>query len=255
MSGGARPPNRPWSKAPVVVVDDEAPARRRLRGLVGDLGWAELVGEAEDGPAAVECIERLKPGLVFLDVQLPGINGIEVLKRLSHEPAIVFTTAFDQYAVTAFELQALDYLVKPFGADRFHRAAERARLTIAAPTCQRSRVERALSRTSLGVVFVRGTSKIIPIRTETIDRLQAQRDYVSIFVGGKEHLLSSNLSRVLDRLDPARFVRVHRSHAVNMERVESITPYDGGRLLLRLKDGSSVVASRSYSRILRTLFL
>ena len=238
-----------------LIVEDEPLARRRLRELIRDVPWLHCVGEATSGRAAIGAIDELQPDLVFLDVQLPGCSGIDVLARVAQTPAVIFTTAHDQFAVTAFELAAVDYLLKPFGRERFGRALERAR-----PVLERrgadAGVERAQEALCPGPVprlFVRDAGRIVPIRVSAIERLQACDDDVIVHAAGRQFRLSVTLSDLERRLDPRIFVRVHRSHVVNLDHVASWTPYDGSRFQITLRSGVTLMASRQRSRVLRDL--
>ena len=237
-----------------LVVEDEPEARRMLRDFLGEASWVELVGEIADGREAVACIDRLEPRLVFLDVRLPELSGLEVLERIRHQPEVVFTTAYDRYAVAAFELGALDYLVKPFGRERFRSMLNRVRRRLALEIDAPSSPERA--RTALGGVplrrlFARTGDKIVPLSAETILRVQARGDYAEIHAPGGPFLLHVSLTELAARLDPERFVQVHRSHIVNLDAVELPRPYDDRRLLIVLANGEEIVASRSASEALR----
>jgi two-component system, LytTR family, response regulator len=238
-----------------LIVEDEPLARRRLRELIRDVPWLHCVGEATTGRAAVATIDELHPDLVFLDVQLPGMSGIDVLSRIQHTPAVIFTTAHDQFAVTAFELAALDYLLKPFGRERFSRALDRARPLLerqsADGTAERAR--EVLAHGPVPRLFVRDGGRIVPIRVASIERLQACDDDVIVHAGGRQFRLSLPLSELEQRLDPEVFVRVHRSHVVNLDHVASWMPYDGSRFQITLRSGTTLMASRQRSRMLRDL--
>jgi two-component system, LytTR family, response regulator len=238
-----------------LIVEDEPLARRRLRELIRDVPWLQCVGEATNGRAAVAAIDELQPDLVFLDVQLPGCSGIDVLSRVQHTPAVIFTTAHDQFAITAFELAALDYLLKPFGRDRFTRAIERARplLERQAGTGSIGRAREVLTDGPLPRLFVREAGRIVPLRVASIEWLQACDDFVIVHAGGREFRVNLTLSDLEQRLDPRVFVRVHRSHVVNLDHVTSWRPYDGSRLQITLRTGRTIMASRQRSRVLREL--
>jgi two-component system LytT family response regulator len=241
-----------------VIAEDEPLARRTLREFAGELEWMQVVGEAADGAEAVRMIDALAPDLVFLDVQMPECSGLEVLRRIRHDPEVVFTTAHDGYAVAAFELEALDYLLKPFGRERFRAAAERVRRRLAATAPPLPRTgERAAAQEGadpLERIFVRHRDRIVPVRVEEIARLEAADDYVTVHAGGQTYLVSLTLADLERRLDPARFRRVHRSHVVNLDHVVSLRPYDDARrLVISLRDGSEVLASRAGSLELREL--
>jgi two-component system LytT family response regulator len=201
-------------------------------------------------------IDEMKPDLVFLDIEMPGMTGIDVLSRITHDPAIVFTTAYDRYAVTAFELEALDYLLKPFGAKRLATALDRVKKSLGDPgnASVAERARAALeSREPFSRIFVRDRGRIIPIPVDGIDRLEAEDDYVGVHAGGKRYLVYLTMSEFEARLDPQRFVRIHRSHIVNLDKVAAFLPEEGGRLSIEMKDGTKLSASRTRSRELRHL--
>lgn len=241
--------------ATAFIVEDEPLARSRLQAFVKHTPWIECLGEASDGRAAVAAIDELQPDLVFMDVQLPGMTGVEVLRRIRHSPAVVFTTAYDQFAIPAFELGALDYLLKPFGRERFDRALERARpfleMQNGIPAAERAR--EVLSGGAVTRLFVRDGARLIPVATDKIDHLEACDDYVRVHAVGKVYRLNLLLSDLEARLDPRIFLRIHRSHVVNLDRVRSLEPYDGSRMQVTLHNGVIIVASRQRSRVLRSL--
>ena len=223
-----------------LIVDDEPLARRKLRRLLDGLAGIECLGEAANGPQAVEMIKREKPDVVFLDIEMPGLSGLQVVERLSEPTHIVFTTAYDEHAVAAFEVHAADYLLKPFGAARLQSAVDRVRsLRGAGPA-------RGLAR-----LFVRERGRVLPLTASSIVRLEADGDYVRVHAAGRVHLVTATLQELHDRLDPDVFKRIHRSHVVNLDHVQVFEPAGGGRLRARLTDGSQVVASRTRSRELR----
>ena len=246
-----------------LVVEDEPLARTRLRELLAEVEWVECVGEAENGTRAVAAIDALRPDLVFLDIQLPELDGLEVLRRVEHQPLVVFTTAYDRYAVSAFELAALDYLLKPFGVERFRVALVRVRKAIDeggggdAPDA-RERAEQALSPERGGPItrfFVRDRGKLYPVSVRDVERLEADDDYVRVHAKGRVHLVYLTLNDFERRLDPERFLRVHRAHIVNLDFVSHLVPQDGSRIEIRMRDGTAVLASRARSKDLRELAL
>ena len=249
---------RPAAEPPTVtalVVDDEPLARRKVRELLREVSWIHCLGEAADGLSAARAIDEHRPDLVFLDIRMPGLSGLEILKRVQHVPAVIFTTAYDRYAVTAFELAAVDYLLKPFSRDRFLQSVERAR-----PALQRRAgvpaVERA-EETPRGApmrrLFVREGGRILPLRAPTVERLEACDDFVYVYAAGRKYRVNAPLSELEQRLDPGVFVRIHRSHIVNLDHVVAWSPYDGSRFEVRLRDGTVLTASRQRSRALRNL--
>jgi two-component system LytT family response regulator len=240
----------------VLVVEDEPLPRRSLRRLIEETSGLDLVGEAKDGREAVRLIDALRPDLVLLDVELPELSGVEVLRRVRHRPAVVFTTAYDRYAVTAFELEAIDYLLKPYGRRRFAEtmARVRRRLASTAPSAGAAADAPPPTPTEEGTLtrlFARVRDRLIPIPVADISRVEAQGDYVAVHHAGRSYLLAVSLSDLERRLDPSRFRRVHRSHLVNLDHVREMRAHDERRLVLRLADGSEVVASRTGSRWLR----
>ena len=239
-----------------VIVDDEPLARQQLRDFMGDVPWLECIGEASTGGEAVRVIDAQQPDIVFLDIRMPEMTGLEVLERIDHDPAVVFTTAHDRYAVAAFELGALDYLLKPFGRERFIGAVERARRSLQAEADERpaQRVRAALdSERTMTRVFVRDRGRILPIPVQEIVRLEAEDDYVGLHARGRRFLVYLPLGEFEKRLDGERFLRVHRSHIVNLDHVAALVPYDASRLQVEMRDGTKIMASRTRSRELRHL--
>ena len=244
-------------KTSILIADDEPLARRTLREHLHNLGWAGSIQEACDGKTAISIANNQHPDLLFLDIVMPGATGLEVLEQLNYQPKVIFTTAYDQYAVTAFELGALDYLLKPFGRERLQRVLERAQAALngtAAPLLSRARESfgriRALSR-----IFVRDGNRILPIPWTSIERVQGADDYVTICTANKEYLASIRLSDLEAYLGLDNFLRIHRSHLINLEHVGSIESYDAARVEVVMKSGARIVASRTGSKRLRDLAL
>ena len=240
-----------------LVVEDEAPARRRLLELLGRVEWIDCVGAAENGERAVTLIDTLRPDLVFLDIQLPGLSGLDVLRKVQHQPAVIFTTAYARYAVSAFELEAVDYVLKPFGEERLLVALGRARRALVDRDVEpvRERAARALTASDSGDplarFFVRDRGRLIPIDARDIVRLEADDDYVRVFTSERSYLVYLTLNDFERRLDAERFLRVHRTHLVNLDFVSQLVPLDGGRMQVELRDGTKIAASRARSRVLR----
>jgi two-component system LytT family response regulator len=238
-----------------LIAEDEPQARRSLCEYLKDVDWIELVGEAADGAEAVRLVDEREPDLLFLDVRLPELSGLEVVERIRHRPALVFTTAHDRFAVAAFELGALDYLLKPFGAERFRRMLERVRAHIdvkAAPDAvERTRL--ALGPAPLRRVFARSGVRIVPIAVDSIRRIQAAGDYAEVHAASGKFLLQVSLAELLSRLDGERFRQIHRSHIVNLDYVRQMRPFDERRLLITIEGGDEILASRAASEQLRRL--
>ena len=241
-------------KLRTLIVNDESVARTGLRSMLAAVEWVTCIGEAASGPAAVEAINTLKPELVFLDIEMPGFSGTEVLSRVAHQPYVVFTTAYAQHAVTAFELGALDYLLKPFGPERLATALERVRAALGEPagTSAFDRLREALSNGPMTRMFVRSGASVIPIAVASVAWFEARGDYVAAHVGPVRHLLHLSLNRLEARLDPSRFLRIHRTHIVNLDHVSAFRR-EGKGLMAEFADGSRLPVSRNRSQDLRGL--
>ena len=246
-----------------LIVEDEPQARQTIKDFLADENWLKLVGEATNGHEAVLLIDQLLPDLVFLDVKMPGLTGLQVLENTTHEPQIVFTTAYDDHAVTAFELEALDYILKPFGRERFRQMLMRVqrRLVEATEKSGPSLRERALNvregkpAEHLLRFFVRDRrGRVVRVRVEEVTRLLGADDYVEVHVNNASYLVKLTLNEFEERLDPKHFRRIHRSAIVNLDHVVSCSPIDR-RLRLKLSDGSEVIASRSGAQSLKDLFV
>ena len=244
-------------KVRTLVVDDEPLARAGLRAMLTAFEWVEVVGEAADGEAAVEAINRLQPELVFLDVQMPGLLGTDVVRRLVRQPFIIFTTAFSQHAVSAFELGAVDYLLKPFGRSRLSAAMERVRAAIGEPVGAGAleRLTGALAGGPISRLFVRTGASLLPLPITDVAWFEADDDYVIAHTTRTRHALNLSLSRLEERLDPKRFVRVHRAHIVNLDHVRAFKRDTRGNLEAELDNGRRVPVSRARAQELRSLGL
>jgi len=241
-------------KVTALIVEDEPLARESLRELVDEIDWIDALGEVADGEAAVRFIDDKKPDVVFLDVELPELSGLQVLERIHHRPRVVFTTAYDRYAVTAFEFEAVDYLVKPFGRRRFRETIDRLRQRIeeqGAAVAGYEGEQAALGGPYLNRLYSKTGNRIVPISVDHIMRLEASDYYVEAVCEDGSHLLDLTLGDLESRLDPDRFCRVHRSHIVNLDYVAEMRRYDMRRLTIRMSDGTEVVASRAGSKKLR----
>lgn len=238
----------------VLVAEDEAPARESLKEYLASAPGVSLVGEAVDGKTALALADRLAPDLLLLDVRLPELSGLEVARRIRHRAEIIFTTAYDRFAVAAFEIGAIDYLVKPFGRERLAAAVERARVRLAqAAVGAGERARDSLAGGPVERLFARVGDRIVPIAVSSVRRIQARGDYAEVYAPEGAYLLHVPLAELASRLDPARFRQVHRSHVVNLDAVVHLRPFDDRRLAITLKDGSVVVASRAASEALRKL--
>jgi two-component system, LytTR family, response regulator len=241
-------------KVSVLIADDEPLARTGMRAMLGRVEWVTCVGEAANGPEAVSAINALRPELVFLDIQMPGLLGIDVLRRVTHRPFVVFTTAYAQHAVTAFELGALDYLLKPFGPDRLTTALERVRAALGEPGAPAplDRLTEALSSGPMSRLFVRSGRAIIPVDIANVLHFEALGDYVAAHVPRGRHVLHLSLNRLEARLDPKKFLRIHRTHIVNLDHVVAFRRQGRG-LIAELTDGVRLAVSRQRAQELRAL--
>ncbi len=241
----------------VFFAEDEPLARDVLRDAIYAHPGLRLVGEAADGASALERIGQLRPEVVFMDIQMPEMTGLEVLRRLDYLPQIVFTTAYDQYAVTAFELHAVDYLLKPFTRARF--AASVARLLDGAEQQpDRAGLEDALAhvasgRARLDRILVRDRGRIFPLAVSEIEYMKADSKYTVIAARGQHFLVRIGISELETQLDPRRFIRVHRSALVNLDFVESMRADEQSQLQIFMRDGACIGANREASKLLREM--
>lgn len=242
-------------KISTLVADDEPVALAGLRAMLGAFPWIDVVGEAENGLEAVQRIEALRPELVFLDVQMPGLLGTEVLQQLTWRPYVIFTTAYSEHAVSAFELGAVDYLLKPFGPSRLAAAMERVQSALGepAPVDVMARLSGALGGGPINRLFVRVGGALVPLPVERVSHFEADGDYVVAHTDQARHLLHLSLSRLESRLDPARFLRVHRTHIVNLEQVREFKTDVRGNLEAVMLNGTRVPVSRSRAQEIRKL--
>ena len=238
-----------------LIVDDEPLAREWVRSAVAEDPELEVMGECGDGFEAAEAIRRLKPDLVFLDVQMPGLDGFGVLEALSPEeiPAVVFVTAFDQYAVRAFEAQAVDYLMKPFSKERVEEAVRRVRELVKGKSLEDFResiskiVEKIRRDRSFPEwVLLKSDGKNVFVKVKDIDWIESSRNNVRIHVGPTLYLLHETTSAIASRLDPKKFLRIHRSAIVNIERIKELHPWFNGDYAVILRDGTQLTLSSSY---------
>jgi two-component system LytT family response regulator len=262
-----------------LLVDDEPLAREGMRMLLAAEPDIEIIGEAADGVQAADAIHALRPDLVFLDVQMPEVDGLQVVERVgaAHMPAVIFVTAYHQHAVRAFELHAVDYLLKPVRDERLRSALARARLRLASrdENVLAARLEALLSdfralrarveagdageaspaRKFAAWISVAGRNSTQLVRVEDVDWFEAEGNYVRLHVGTTNHLIRSTLRGMADQLDPATFIRIHRSTIVNVNRIREIQPWFGGDYIALLHDGRQLRVSRSYrDQLLRPVF-
>jgi two-component system LytT family response regulator len=241
-----------------LIVDDETPARERLKRYLATLEGVDVIGEAQDGVQAVEMIEAQSPELVLLDIQMPGLDGFGVVEALEDPPAIIFVTAYDQYAIRAFEVHALDYLLKPFSRERLAKAIRRAREALAEGQDLSAQLRPLLEGLAadgqyLTRLAVRDRESIRVLDVDEVDWIGIEDEQVMVHVGDQAYPVRRTLTELEARLDPKRFFRAHRSAIVNLDRVQEIIPWFKGSHILRLTTGAEVDLSRAQSRILRKI--
>jgi two-component system, LytTR family, response regulator len=247
-----------------LIVDDEPLARERIKRFLAAERDLELVGECAEGHEAVAAIRALKPDLVFLDIQIPELDGFGVLKAVgvAEMPAVIFVTAYDRYALQAFDVNALDYLLKPYNRERFRKAVERARAHLS-NGAKGELNERLLSLLEnfksepsrhLERLMVKSSGRVFFLRAEELDWIEAEGNYLRLHVGRESHLVRETMNRLASKLDPDKFLRIHRSTLVNIERIKELQPLFSGDYVVILRDGKQLTLSRSYRDKLLELF-
>ena len=243
-----------------LIVDDEELARERIRSLLADDPDVEIVGECADGAQAVEAIRRLTPDLLFLDIQMPERDGFGVLKEVGPQsiPAVIFVTAFDRYALRAFDYVALDYLLKPFDSARFRSALERAKLRIATADTETLRRQldglvENLERKHLQRLVIKAAGRIFFLDTSEIRWIEAQGNYVLVHAVSGSHLVRRSMKDLAARLDPSSFVRIHRSFIASIPRIKELRPLFHGEYSVLLDDGTELTSNRRFKEQLQRL--
>jgi two-component system LytT family response regulator len=251
------------TKIRTIVCDDEPLARERIKRYLGNEADIEVVSECANGQEAVEAVAKFSPDLLFLDIQMPELDGFGVLKAIGPQkvPAVIFVTAYDKYALSAFDVHALDYLLKPFNRDRFRRALGRARTQL-----EHDKVgqldQRLLTLLEdlktehkyLDRLVVRSVGRVFFLKTNEIDWIEAAGNYVRLHVGREGHLLRETMSHLEAKLNPDKFLRIHRSTLVNIDRIKELQPLFSGDYTVILRDGRQLTLSRSYRDKLLELF-
>lgn len=241
-----------------IIIDDEPLARQVIREFLQVFPQIEIIAECENGRQAVKTINQRRPDLVFLDVQMPGLNGFQVLEQLEQIPAIIFCTAYDEYAIRAFEVNAVDYLLKPFERRRFAAAVQRAIERRTGVGREMARLVRLLQTAqpagSLSErLLVRRGDKIIPVRVTDIEWIEAADDYAVLHAGATKPLCNLGLGAIEKRLDPRQFMRVHRSAIINISRIRHLEKDGEGGMIATMASGEEVKVSRRYAAALREL--
>lgn len=239
-----------------LIIDDEKLARELLREFLETFPQIEIIGECNKGTDAVEQINKLKPDMIFLDVQMPGMNGFDVLDEIEHEPYVIFTTAYDQYAIKAFERNAVDYLLKPLDQERFKLAVERA--------LKRKKMEEGNLEDLLGSlrtvsprasydshIFVQKSEKLFNLPVEEIIYLEASGDYTVISTKNDQFVSSSGIGKLEEIMNPDTFIRVHRSTIVNVNFLKEIERHFNGGMVVKMQNGKSFPVSRTYAKLIR----
>jgi two-component system, LytTR family, response regulator len=238
-----------------IIVDDEPLACERIRMLLEGEPELRIVSECRNGKDALRAIEELNPDLVFLDVQMPELTGFEMLDRMdpARMPVVIFVTAYDQYALKAFEVSALDYLLKPFDRERFKRALGRARAELdrRKAGAVNEKVLKLLSELQrskkyVDKLIVRAGGRVLFLRADEIDWIEAAGNYVRLHAGKEEYLYRETMTRLEEQLNPDRFARIHRSTIVNIERIKELQPWFRGDYMILLRDGSKLILSKTY---------
>jgi len=247
-------------KIKALIVDDEELGRKIIREYLESHPEVDVMAECGDAFQALEAVERHKPDLLFLDIQMPEVNGFELLEMLDTVPRIVFSTAYDQYALQAFEINAVDYLLKPYVQSRFDLAVERAVEDIRQERFDNDKIEHLLrhldsQKTCLDRILVKQSGKIVILHAEDIGWIESVEDYVNLHTSKGSFLVLQAIRRLETRLDPERFIRVHRSYMVNLEAVQELEPWTNGRLKCLMKDGKEVITSRAGAKRLKKLML
>lgn len=250
------------TKIRALIVDDEPLARRRIKSLLANDSSVDVIGECSDGYNAVSSISELTPDLVFLDVQMPAMDGFEVIKTIGTEqmPTVIFVTAYDQYALKAFEVNALDYLLKPFDRSRFQKTLDRAKGMI------RDSHNGIISNQLLSLLtnlqreqevpdrfIIKSGGRVVFLKVEEIDWMRAVGNYVRLQVGRDSHLMRETMSGMEAKLDPDKFMRIHRSTIVNLDRVKEVQPWAKGEYVVIMRDGNRLIMSRRYRERLNEL--
>ena len=243
-----------------LIVDDEPLARDRIREMLKEHPEIEVVAEARNGREAIDSVVSHTPDLVFLDVQMPDLDGFDVVQNLNVErlPAIIFVTAYDQHALRAFDAHAVDYLLKPFDEKRFHRALDRAREHVQKPNGFSEHLRELLNdvkseQKEPDRLVVKSSGRVLFLKTHEIDYIEASGNYLTLHVGKETHLLRETMNNMESKLDGRKFMRIHRSTIVNLERIKELQPWFGGEYVVVLRDGQQLTLSRTYRSKLQEL--
>ena len=243
-----------------LIIDDEELAREIIKEYLTDFPKIKVVAECRDAREAIAAITKYKPNLLFLDIQMPEINGFELLEMLDELPKIIFSTAYDQYAIKAFEVNAVDYLLKPYDAERFELAVKRAKNDIESETKTNETITKLLESINkpkdyLDRLLIKQSGRIIIISTEEIYLIKAMDDYAEINTKKESYLIQQSLNHLESRLNPDKFLRVHRSFITNINAIKDIVAWSNGRYKIFLKNGREISVSRSGYQKLKRFFI
>lgn len=265
-SAATSPDQPPGAIIRTIIADDERLAREKLRILLASEADVRLVAECHDGRQTLSALRKHRADLLLLDIQMPGMDGFQVLNELSPEemPVIIFTSAYDQYAIRAFEAHALDYLLKPFDGERLHHAIERARVDLNKSQDREitHRILSLLSRVKSEMLpayapddrlVIKAKGRVVFLNLDEIDWIEASANYVRLNVGKESHLYRETISRISDRLNPKHFVRIHRSTIVNVRKIKELIPVNSGEYIVVLKNGKELSCSRGYRTAVQSM--
>lgn len=246
----------------VIIADDEPLARDKLRFMIASEPDVQVVAECQNGAETLQALTAYRPDLLLLDIKMPDLDGFEVLSKSNgaEMPMVIFTTAYDQHAVKAFETHALDYLLKPFDHERLHQAVERARAEML-KTKDREATQRILHYlsetekqfTACRRLIIKAGGRVVFLNFDEIDWVEAAANYVRVYVGKQGYLLRRGIGEIAERLDPAQFIRIHRSAIVNVQKIKELQPVNSGEYIVVLKDGKELSCSRGYRSGLQRL--
>jgi len=235
-------------KIRAIIIEDEELGRKLIQNYLKDVPEIEIVAECENGFEGIKSIQELKPDLIFLDIQMPKLNGFEMLEILEEKPEVIFTTAYNQYAINAFEINAIDYLMKPFSKERLIEALHKAEKRIRSNEPQDKNIQKLVQQPLNEIIeriVVKSNTKISVIPVEKIRYIEAQDDYVMIYTTEGKHLKQSTMKYFEQHLDPKHFMRVHRSYIIRFDQVVQLEPYGKDSYVAKLKDGPGIPISKS----------
>ncbi|MDH5396516.1 MAG: LytTR family DNA-binding domain-containing protein [Cyclobacteriaceae bacterium] len=237
-----------------LIIDDEKLARELLLEYLEEYPEIEVIGQCSSGKEAIKMIDKFEPDLIFLDVQMPGKDGLQVLEEITHKPFVIFSTAYDNYAIQAFEENAVDYLLKPIDTSRFRKAIERVKERMESEDSNVDKLFEMLNKGTEGYsshLFVQKSDKFLSVPITEILHLEASGDYTIISTANDQFLSSNGIGKLEERLDPNHFIRVHRSTIINLSHLKEIEKHFNGGLVVKMKNGKSFSVSRTYSKEIR----